>query len=218
MCLQKLLLSHCWHPICSLERTEHVWTTPSFPVNSPSGGLLERIKVKGIHKHDTSRSVWLEFACLGHRDHITSGGLSTYLFFSCFLAMHLRRLRLSLSIIALPLCLQIRKLRLRNIESATSRAGIKTYLFLSWNLFPSIPYYFPWSVNAILKERVIWGSPSILLSWLSLETTLLSSHAHQYSCVFVFSNDSYEMFNMYCRKCLVYNGGQTGHNSCTLHI
>lgn len=177
MCLQKLLLSHCWHPIHSLERTEHVWTTASFPVNSPSGGLLERVEFKGIHKHYTSRSVWLEFAYLGHRDDTTSEGLSTYLFFSCFLAMYLRRLRLSLSIITLPPCLQIRKLRLRNIESVTSRAGIKTYLFLSWNLFLSIPYYLPGSVNAILKERVIWGYPSVLLSWLSLETTLLSSHA-----------------------------------------
>lgn len=185
MCLQKLLLRHCWHSVHSLERTEHICfflsfvkstkDTPSFQVNSPSGGLLERIKVKGIHIHFTSRPIWLKFACLGHREETNSGGLWTYLFFLCFLAMHFHRLHLSLFIITLLPCLQIRKLRLRNIESLSVRAGIKTYLFLSWNLFPSIPYYFPWSVIAILKERVIWGSPSAILNGLSLETTLLSS-------------------------------------------
>lgn len=130
----------------------------------------------------------------------------------------------------LPLCLQIRKLWLRNIQSVSSRARIKIYPFLTWKFFPSVQYHLPWFVNITFKGSLFWESfLAIVFTTTSSDfpwklyfprappfTQLWAVHL-SISAVFHLSTQAIFvgslMCTTYCTRCCVYNGGQT----CLLH-
>ena len=134
-------------------------------------------------------------------------GLWTYFFFPCLIAMHFQTILFSSLIVT---CMYImRKLRLRNFQSVRSRAGIKTYLFLTWKRFPSIPDHLICHLKMLmsfLKKGMIWLSSSYpflyYLSWFSLEiafpegyflhTVVSSSVEHPCSFSFIHWNEVYQ--------------------------
>lgn len=189
-----------------------IWNIPSFQANSPSGGLLERIKVEATHRYDALRPIWLECAHLGHGQESNSGVFElTSSPHVCSPCICTNFISFSSFIITFLPCLQMWILRLRNMQSVSGRAGIKTYFFLTRKLFSSVPYHFLWLVNVIFEGWVIWESSAILFSTTSIDfpwklhflegyalhSVVSNSFEHNAPNSFVYSNNIYQTFNMY---------------------
>lgn len=143
-----------------------IWITPSFQVNSTSGGLLERIKVEATHRHYALRPIWLEFARLGHRQETNSVGLWTYFFSPCLLTLRFHRPYL-ISFIFHYFTPMFTNVTIEaQTQSVSGRAGIKTYLFLTWKLFSNVPYHFLWLFMSYLKDGWFGNPPQLSFSLL----------------------------------------------------